>query len=90
MDAAIIPHVKDQVSKYMDPIKLKMYQAVGLPVFCPTWIACGKNIMALNGVDSIRTWLQTVPETIAGKTERTPSPDAEKYIIILARANPHQ
>lgn len=35
MDACIVPHLLDDVSVFMNPIKIRMYQAVGLPIFCP-------------------------------------------------------
>lgn len=39
MDAAIVPHLFDAISRYMDPMKLQMYAAVGLPVLCPEFLA---------------------------------------------------
>ena len=30
MDFAVIPHIEDKISKFMDPIKLKMYKKLGL------------------------------------------------------------
>ena len=44
MDAAIVPHVQDDVSRYMDPMKMQMYAAVGLPVLCPEFLACTDTI----------------------------------------------
>lgn len=31
MDVAIVPHVVDDVSMYMNPLKIKMYNSIGLP-----------------------------------------------------------
>ena len=38
MDACIIPHIIDNVSLFMNPIKIRMYQSVGLPILCPQTI----------------------------------------------------
>ncbi len=39
MDLAFIPHVRDEVSTYMDPMKRRMYEAVGIPTLCPASLA---------------------------------------------------
>ena len=45
MDVALIPHTQDAISEYMDPMKLKMYAAVGIPVICPGHLeATGSNV----------------------------------------------
>jgi len=31
IDFAVIPHIEDKISKFMDPIKLKMYAKLGIP-----------------------------------------------------------
>lgn len=41
MDAAIVPHLVDRVSRYMDPLKIRMYAAVGLPTLCPPHLGMG-------------------------------------------------
>ncbi len=34
IDFAVIPHVEDHISKFMDPIKLKMYKKLGITSLC--------------------------------------------------------
>ncbi|MBO4311577.1 MAG: hypothetical protein J5828_01095 [Desulfovibrionaceae bacterium] len=41
MDAAIVPHLVNRVSRYMDPLKIRMYAAVGLPTLCPPHLGGG-------------------------------------------------
>lgn len=43
MDAAIVPHVLDDLSSYMNPIKISMYQACGLPIIYPAHLGSQFN-----------------------------------------------
>lgn len=61
MDACLLPHLLDDVSFYMNPIKVRMYQAAGVPILCPDFLSlsggkilfygdakeCVKKIMSL-------------------------------------------
>lgn len=47
MDACLVPHLLDGVSAFMNPIKVRMYQAVGIPVFCPDFLhVFGETILS--------------------------------------------
>lgn len=46
MDMAIIAHKYDDISKYMDPLKLSMYKKTGLTTLCPHWLqTADANVM---------------------------------------------
>lgn len=71
MDVAIVPHVLDSVSRYMDPIKLQMYKTVGLPILCPKIIApTEEGIFAYTDAESCEDNLRTILQMIQKKSFR--------------------
>ena len=43
MDAAIVAHIEDKVSRFMNPMKMYMYAAVGLPTLLPQYLCSTLN-----------------------------------------------
>lgn len=67
MDAAIIPHVRNEISRYMHPIKAGMYQAVGLPVICPDWLDwAGENFCRYSSKEEALQLLQKTDRSHSG------------------------
>ncbi len=87
MDAAIIPLLPDDISRYMDPIKVCMYRAVGLPVICP---ACmnfsGTGILAFETPGQCQGIINTLPER--KHCQPLQAPHAAAYAALIKKFHP--
>jgi glycosyltransferase involved in cell wall biosynthesis len=69
VDVAVMPHVHNDVSAYMNPLKLKMYEALGLPTV----------VTQVSGTDDVRTAQVTAArdqfvESVRKVLAQTPAP----------------
>ena len=69
MDFAVIPHVEDKISKFMDPIKLKMYKKLGLTSLSTKLPGLPKNDPAIVIADSPSDFLSKLEEMLINRKE---------------------
>lgn len=91
MDAAIIPHVLDEVSRFMNPIKAGMYRAAGLPVLCPSSLGlAGNDLLGYTDTAHCLEIVSHLPKRQAAETPHSPaSADEAAYMDLLTRLHPH-
>lgn len=94
MDAAIVPHVLDDISMFMNPIKIGMYRAAGLPILCPSRLRlAGDDLLVYDDTPHCLRLLSTLPERRPAVFPR-PVPASRKaeqaYMRLLARLHPEK
>lgn len=87
MDLAIMPHAVDEVSTYMNPLKVHMYAAVGIPVVAtdvPGVVATEMLTVAA----TTEAFISAVQSGLAALPPRQPavggSEDAARYVGLIA------
>lgn len=89
MDACIVAHIQDHVSKYMDPMKIKMYKKVGIPIIMPKWLSqCNEPLTYEEAHDCVRLIEQFMQDS--QHTDPTDSSDAceSAYMEMIERLHP--
>ena len=86
MHVALVPHVLDDVSRYMNPMKLAMYQCVGIPVLCPKGLAkASKKVFVYENTDEALGYLTDEDLwQVKRQPSKRPSKAESQYISLLA------
>jgi glycosyltransferase involved in cell wall biosynthesis len=91
MDLAIMPHTVDQVSMFMNPLKVQMYRAVGIRVLSTKVPGLDPHPLLTLAEDSVE-FLKALNVLLSEKAELSPDlelrSDAEKYIAHLQALHP--
>ncbi len=87
---AVIPHVEDHISKFMDPIKLKMYkklritslcsQLPGLPEDDPMLIVADSRTMFLNKLDEM---LKNIGQQVSACDSSSTDEIGDQYMSVI-------
>ncbi len=89
MDAAIVPHILDRISMYMNPIKIGMYSAVGIPVVCPAALKIDRgNILEYSNKYSCLKIISTLPKRSAGIPQQDADASENAYLRLLEHCHP--
>ncbi len=89
MDAAIIAHVLDDLSRFMNPIKAGMYRACGVPVICPANINLDQDgIMLYETPGQCLAIIKNLPKRKNCPAPLSSSTQAEDYCQLIARFHP--
>lgn len=90
MDMAIVPHILDNVSTFMNPIKIQMYLAIHLPTLCPEWLFPEeKSLLHYHNSQDCLEKILSEKTTKTSQTEQmeTPVDSSEKaYMNLLEEA----
>lgn len=89
MDAAIVPHLRDRLSMYMNPMKLEMYRMAGLRALRPDWLA-GKDAddVYLDISDCIQKLAAWPKRETGAITMPRLKQDKDIYMAMLASCHP--
>lgn len=90
MDACIVPHLQDHISLYMDPLKIRMYEALGLRVILPKWLTNPAYAYAYENLADCLALVKALPKHQPGTGQTVANPEAEKrYLELIRQQHPN-
>lgn len=91
MDACIVPHKLDRFSFYMNPMKLEMYRALGIPAILPEWLAGGSSENSYCSAEEFAALMMNLPKrTEPAKQGQSASVSCDAYLDMVRRYHPCQ
>lgn len=91
MNFAVVPHVEDHISKFMDPIKLKMYKKLGIASLCsqlpdlpmndPMLVVAGSR---LEFIEKLNLMLKEIPDKRESFSKVSLKDDiGDEYMVLI-------
>lgn len=68
---AVVPHIEDDISRFMDPIKLKMYKKLGIVTLCSQLPGLSEEDSMLLIADSKAAFLNKLDELLVAQSMQT-------------------
>ena len=88
MHATIVPHVHDNISRYMDPLKIHMFASYSLPILCPDYLSATKPVISYHDHHDCLKKIESlsISKSVTVQAPRPTTPDAHEaaYMTLIA------